>query len=311
MLKLELVMDESGGNRPQNTETSAAFSVAGLLYPSDLREDIWQKAKKLGDEIGTAKYKYREVIESDVGREKFLHLLHTETQLRIYVFYSGANAMAHEIDRSLAAQRSYESDKVDFSYTATKAATDETEPLFDQFIGYMVPQLGRYADHHDLEINLFWDDRTDISFIGDRVNYYIDKLRIFPGLTDIHRRLIFKGSTTGKLHKISQLSDVLAGDIRSYFEINGERVWSRLDPSGLYGAFNPWRIIAGSPQVATVDEPLSVGNHVKACLLPQYYKSILADSAKRHLIPFVDPRGRAGFVAVERGNRWHVLQHPD
>ena len=103
MLKLELVMDESGGNRPQNTETSAAFSVAGLLYPSDLREDIWQKAKKLGDEIGTAKYKYREVIESDVGREKFLHLLHTETQLRIYVFYSGANAMAHEIDRSLAA----------------------------------------------------------------------------------------------------------------------------------------------------------------------------------------------------------------
>lgn len=130
-------------------------------------------------------------------------------------------------------------------------------------LAIMVPQLGRYADHHDLEISLFWDDRSDISFIGNRVGHYVDKLRAFPGLTDIDRRLIFKGSTTEKLNQIARLSDVLAGDIRFYFEINGERVWSRLDPSGLYGAFNPWRIIAGSPQVATIDEPLSVKDHVK------------------------------------------------
>ena len=46
-------------------------------------------------------------------------------------------------------------------------------------------------------------------------------------------------------------------------------------------------------------------------MLNRYYRGLLANDSNEHLLSFIDPMGRAGYLATEHGSLWHVHRHPD
>ncbi len=130
----------------------------------------------------------------------------------------------------------------------------------------------------------------------------------------------FVGAASGELTWVSRLAGVLAGDVRQYFIRHGQRIWPRMDASGLRGNVDPYSVPELSntlmPIVATINERLAdpepeIGSE-DTVMLQGYYKAFLEDrSDGDRLISFGDPDGHLGILRITRGDLWHIRQLPD
>ena len=112
---------------------------------------------------------------------------------------------------------------------------------------------------------------------------------------------------------------VLAGDVWKYFGLNGNKIWTKFDASGLLGTFDPHLdiddpAINGPPCVATFRERLAELEPSKisaTVMLQGYYKRFLRNESNENLISFGSPHGRLGVLGIVNGSHWKVYQLPD
>ncbi len=222
--------------------------------------------------------------------------------------------MIHEAERTREAALAYGRE-----YKKRSSPRGERFVLFDSFIAYMASCIAAHAATNQYSVNIYWDRRTDLDQMKASFDEHITRQSGTQRYRDVADLVSFNGRAKAELSPITRLAGVLAGDIWKYFESHGNKIWAKLDASGLRGGYDPHDDIDdpdvdGPPCVAVFRERLTElepTNDSAMILLQGYYKRFLRNEKNENLISFGDPHGRLGILGIVHGNHWKVYQLPD
>ncbi len=297
MKKYIAVFDETGtNNRPQSVEESG-FGVGAIIFPSEHTSALASISKEIGSTIREKGFKCKDVHNNEAARKLFIKALNsTDPPVHLFAFYAHGGCMVHEKQRTKEAAATY---GTEFEQPSSPRG-DEFIP-FDSFIAYMASCIGAHAATNRYAVDIYWDRRTDLEEMKASFSEHIaaqsDTVR-YRGVAD---QVTFCGSATKELYPIVRLSGVLAGDVWKYFSTYGGKIWSKLDPGGLIGEYDPHLdiddpLVNGPTCVATMRERLADAGPsrlVAPVMLQGYYKRFLKSEEREHLISFGAPNGRS------------------
>lgn len=309
------VFDETGtSNRPQSVEESG-FGVGGIIFPLEHAPVLAAISKTIGSTVRKEDFKYKDVQNSEAARELFIKALNgANPPILLFAFYAHGACMVHELQKTKEAAAAY-----GLEYQQRSSPRGEGFVPFDSFIAYMAACIAAHAATSGYAVDIYWDRRTDL----DQMKESFDKQIAFQSATKRYEGVAdlvsFCGRAKNEMSPITRLAGVLAGDIWKYFGLNGNKIWTKFDASGLLGTFDPHLdiddpAISGPPCVATFRERLAELEPSKisaTVMLQGYYKRFLRNESNENLISFGSPHGRLGVLGIVNGNHWKVYQLPD
>ncbi|MBM4123588.1 MAG: hypothetical protein FJ246_01310 [Nitrospira sp.] len=310
MNKLIGVIDETGTREMSN---SKGFGIGAILFQENKTNLLAKTAKEIAKLTGNHDFKYKHVQNNSQAREQFIRTLRTDG-VHIYGFYSSESGMTQRIARFNEAATRYG------RVMLGKDNSPNEVPLsMDLFLGFAMLSISCHTLVNGYTTKLYWDRRNDLDQIKRSVEKHIEKCKTNPRLTEADKVVRFAGQVTGTLYGVARLAGILAGDLRRFFDLHGQKIWKHLDPNGLRMQTDPYgghRLTNSSPLVATKHEPLAdldpYGASENAVMLQAYYQRFLRHpETKRRLVSFCDPHGHMGLLEIEHGRLWHIRQSAD
>ena len=317
--KLLAVIDESGGNRPRNHE-DGDFTLGVTLFDREDRSYVADRARALAAIVMRPDFKYRDVQESTEARRSFLQTFNLSPgRVLAYAMNTAGPSVARTLDRNEVAVKRYAQQWRSAS-TNDAVAKRDTETLFREVLQKSLPQMGYWAVTTGHELEVFWDDRSDVHIARDAWECAFKGIDELPQFSRVRQHIRLGGTASGELNQVARFAGVLAGDVRQFFKVHGPRIYKRLDETGLAGVIDPniedmW-VGRGPRQVANVrdilaDPDFQTGNR-DTCMLQGYYKSFLYSTVtNKHLMSLASPSGIYAILAIAHGYEWAVHQLGD
>jgi hypothetical protein len=307
MKKLIAVIDETGVFQP----ASNGFGVGAILFPEDKTNLLAKAAKEIAKLTGKDDFKYKHVQRNSQARAKFIQTLQADG-VQLYGFYSSESGMTQRINRFNEAAA---------LYGRVVLGNDRSPPevLMDLFLGFAMLPIACHALTNSYTADLYWDRRNDIESIKCLVEKHIERCKTNSLLAEAEKAIRFAGQITGELNGVARLAGVLAGDLRLFFDSDGNKIWKHLDANGLRSQTDPYslhRLAISARLMSTRYEPLvnpaPDNASMNTVMLQAYYQSFLRHvETKRRLISFCDPQGHMGLLEIEHDQLWHIRQSAD
>ena len=312
-----MVLDETGTTNRPELEVESDFGVGALVVdPSDVTRLV-QTARRIGELVGKRDYKYKHVQKNSEARKEFIDAIQPLTRPSgVYGFFAPGGALLKEKERAIAEMQFLGTDDGgETARTAEAIRNGDASAHMNEFLSFFAACPITYSGAIERRIRVCWDRRTDLLRLQEHCDETRKNFRLHVNFGDLSNTVSFQHVADGELSWVARLAGVLAGDVRTFFRLHGERVWSRManavrvSERPTAAMFQPENF-ANITRVAVVNELLGDADPQtgtkETCMLSGYAEQFIA----RHLT-FMAPDGKAGHIVINRVDEWEIHQIPD